>query len=321
MKSILLYTGLFAGMFWACGGSGNGDDPTPEPPTPPVEKIEMKISVSGIQARGEMSEKFEAGQSVGLFVVNRESAGTKARLVSVSGNQVDNVKNTLESDAKNWKAASTMYWKDAATTVDAYAYYPWIAAPSGADVTKWPVSVKTDQSQEESGVASDFLWANTSGQKAGNDGLLSLSFQHALSKISLSIKMEESVKDIYTISGVKFMGLQTTATCDLNTGDVTASGGNGNNMIPYYKTADKQSIELIIIPQTIAATKFLQVEVNVGGGEIHTFEYNLTGDLKSERGKQYILEVKVEKELDPLKTVDIKISDWEPGGNEDVETD
>lgn len=91
MKSILFYTGLLAGTFWACGGGGN-EEPTPEPPIPSVEKIEMKVAVSGIQAWGEMSEKFEDGQNIGLFAVNRESAGTKARLTSASGNQVNNVK-------------------------------------------------------------------------------------------------------------------------------------------------------------------------------------------------------------------------------------
>ena len=58
MKSILFYTGLLAGTFWACGGGGN-EEPTPEPPIPSVEKIEMKVAVSGIQAWGEMGEKFE----------------------------------------------------------------------------------------------------------------------------------------------------------------------------------------------------------------------------------------------------------------------
>lgn len=48
MKSILFYTGLLAGTFWACGGGGN-EEPTPEPPIPSVEKIEMKVAVSGIQ--------------------------------------------------------------------------------------------------------------------------------------------------------------------------------------------------------------------------------------------------------------------------------
>ena len=37
MKSILFYTGLLAGTFWACGGGGN-EEPTPEPPIPSVEK-------------------------------------------------------------------------------------------------------------------------------------------------------------------------------------------------------------------------------------------------------------------------------------------
>ena len=141
MKSILFYTGLLAGTFWACGGGGN-EEPTPEPPIPSVEKIEMKVAVSGIQAWGEM------------FAVNRENAGTKARLTSASGNQVNNVKNTLQSDGKTWKAASTMYWKDANTVVDAYAYYPWVSTPSGAEVTRWPVTVKSDQTKEEDGKAS-----------------------------------------------------------------------------------------------------------------------------------------------------------------------
>lgn len=320
MKLIFLYTGLLAGMFWACGGGGN-DEPTPEPPTPPVEKIEMKVAVTGIQARGEMSGKFEAGQHIGLFAVNRENTGTKARLVSASGNQVNNVRNTLESDGKTWKAASVMYWKDAGTIIDAYAYYPWISTPSGVDITKWPLAVKSEQTKEEDGKASDFLWANSSGQKAGSDGILSLTFQHVLAKINLNFKLEESIKDVYTINGVKFTALKTMATCDLNTGDVTALQGSESDMTPYYKTVDKQNIELIVIPQHIVAAKLLKVEVNIGGGIIRTFEYNLSEDLQSEGGKKYTLEVTIEKESEPLKPINVKISDWVSGGSEDVETD
>lgn len=320
MKSILFYTGLLAGTFWACGGGGN-EEPTPEPPIPSVEKIEMKVAVSGIQAWGEMGEKFEDGQNIGLFAVNRENAGTQARLTSASGNQVNNVKNTLQSDGKTWKAASTIYWKDANTVVDAYAYYPWVSTPSGAEVTQWPVTVKSDQTKEEDGKASDFLWAHSSGQKAGSDGVLSLTFQHLLSKIILNIKIEDAIKDVYTINGVKFTALQTTATCDLNTGDVTALQENKSEMIPYDKTPDKQNLELIVIPQHIVAAKFLKVEVNIGEGVIRTFEYNLSEDLQGERGKLYTLEVTVEKESEPLKPIDVKISDWVSGGNQDVETD
>ena len=44
-------------------------------------------------------------------------------------------------------------------------------------------------------------------------------------------------------------------------------------------------------------------------------------DLQGERGKLYTLEVTVEKESEPLKPIDVKISDWVSGGNQDVETD
>lgn len=323
MKNKCLYLTLAAGFLCACGGGKDDPEPTPpDPPTPLVEKTELKISVTGIQAPDGTQENFDTGQTFGLFVVNRSDASVIGKLQSANGNQADNVKYTLQAGGTSWQAASVLYWKDQTTTVDAYAYSPWSATPASAEVTRWPVKVKTDQSREADKKSSDFLWANSPECRPGNQGILPLTFQHRLTKLYLKLTLESSVSDTYRIRSVIFHRLLTAGSCELNSGTVIPADGAPSDMLPFARTAGLTETELIIIPQPLETQNFLTVIVEDGNtGRELVLSYDLPENIEAKGGKIYTFQMTVTKEPDSLPLLDVQISDWETGGSEDIKTE
>ncbi len=81
----------------ACSGGSSELDPT-EKPTPPA-KVPISISTSISRAT---DLAFEAGDQIGLFVVNHQADGSAATL-QTTGNYINNTKFTYDG---TWKAAS-----------------------------------------------------------------------------------------------------------------------------------------------------------------------------------------------------------------------
>ena len=88
-------------------GGSSELDPTQKPA--PAAKVPINISTS-IQSRA-TDPAFEAGDQIGLFVVNHQADGSAATL-QTTGNYIDNTKFTYDG---TWKAATPTYWKDNST--------------------------------------------------------------------------------------------------------------------------------------------------------------------------------------------------------------
>lgn len=135
----------------ACS-SGNVNQP--DETDPPVQKnIPIKISTT-VNEPGDTRATdygFEAGDKVGLFVVNSNADGTSGTLLT-SGNHVDNMRFTYSG---TWTPDEQIYWKDETTRADFYLYYPY--TPSVASVSAMPFSTMTDQSSLSAYKASDLL--------------------------------------------------------------------------------------------------------------------------------------------------------------------
>ena len=104
---------------------------------PPAAKVPINISTS-IQSRA-TDLAFEAGDQIGLFVVNHQADGSAATL-QTTGNYIDNTKFTYDG---TWKAATPTYWKDNSTPADFYIYYPYTSSISNIEAMPW--TVNTDQ--------------------------------------------------------------------------------------------------------------------------------------------------------------------------------
>ena len=103
-KKHLAIVGSMLLALTACSGGSSELDPTPKPT--PAAKVPINISTS-IQSRA-TDLAFEAGDQIGLFVVNHQADGSAATL-QTTGNYIDNTKFTYEG---TWKAATPTYWKD-----------------------------------------------------------------------------------------------------------------------------------------------------------------------------------------------------------------
>ena len=167
--------------------------------------------------------------------------------------------------------SSPLYWGN--TNVEITAYHPF-NSNWGTD-TEPTFSVNTDQSENENYLNSDLLWVNTTASKSTNP--IELKFAHKLSKIMVGLQHEETETDV-TSAIISICGTKTTATFDLSSGTVTASGS-----VADIKAAETASAAAIIIPQTVnAGTKFIKVEFN---GK--TFYYTLSENKTFEAGKAY----------------------------------
>lgn len=138
-KKHLAIVGSMLLALTACSGGSSELDPTPNPT--PAAKVPINISTSILSRATDLA--FEAGDQIGLFVVNHQADGSAATL-QTTGNYIDNTKFTYDG---TWKAATPTYWKDNSTPADFYIYYPYTSSISNIEAMPW--TVNADQSTTE----------------------------------------------------------------------------------------------------------------------------------------------------------------------------
>ena len=116
--------------FCACSSSeNNGDEGEIDPPSPHAVPIKISTTMESVDGTRATDYGFEAGDRIGLFVVNHNADGTPGTLQPV-GNHVDNMRFTYSG---TWTPDEQIYWKDETTHADFYLYYPLHAV---ADIGK-----------------------------------------------------------------------------------------------------------------------------------------------------------------------------------------
>ena len=152
---------------------------------------EGHVSMTGapqIRINGNISQEYTTrvddggfcnGDQIGLFGVNYTDDNTVAGTLVDEGNQVDNARYTYNEESHEWSSAGGVYYKDAETNIDLYAYYPYAAVDN---VGAYKFEVAQDQSGEnalDGYGASDFLWA-LAENVAPTDQKIHLAFSHRL---------------------------------------------------------------------------------------------------------------------------------------------
>lgn len=291
---VTLFLGITS-LLGACTGEGCETEGLSQPV--------MQILTSGIETRAGVETRFVTGDEIGIYVVNRKAENVPAFIAGLTGNWLDNVKATLESNGI-WNSNFSLTWKDKSTVIDAYAYYPWETTPLNAEITAWPVKVLTDQSQASAIRKSDFLWAKTNGiSYASDNGRLTLGFKHCFAKLNISITGSGITNGAQVVS-MEISGLKTTATFNMNTGEIKEVTGNAQLMTPYYTADAKNTAEVVFIPQTVEAGKFLLFTIQDSQG-LRSFIYNLTETTVFNAGEEYELQFEYtsEKGLKPVLSV------------------
>lgn len=161
-------------------------------------------------------DHFDADDRVGVYVTQ---AGVPLEL---AGNYVNNELLTYAVDGV-WQPARPIYWNEG--TYDIFAYCPYTSPV--ASVNDFPFAVSTDQTTAGDArtpggfEASDFLFARSAGQKAGNEPV-ALQFRHIMSKLVVRlVKGEDFEGDLPEDAQVLIHNTVPSATIDLSVGIAT----------------------------------------------------------------------------------------------------
>ena len=281
-KKHLAIVGSMLLALTACSSGSSELDPTPKPT--PAAKVPINISTS-IQSRA-TDLAFEAGDQIGLFVVNHQADGSAATL-QTTGNYIDNTKFTYDG---TWKAATPTYWKDNSTPADFYIYYPYTSSISNIEAMPW--TVNTDQSTTENYKASELLIGKTTNATP-TESAVKIDAKHVLSQMIIKL-----------VAGNGFTEASLAATANLSTGAVTAKGDD-TDLIPLKEEGN--SYKALIIPQAVGEGNL--ITVNVDGRD-----FNLPKSSKFsafEAGKKHKFTVTLSK---TSNGVNVNISKWEDDG-------
>jgi len=292
MRKFLLFF-LAGSLFLAgCSKSSGGEEPAPQPPTPPVGPIKIPIQISmGIWSRV-TDTAYESGDKVGIYVVNYN--GATAGTLQSSGNHVDNMRFSYTT---RWTPDAEIYWKDQTTKADFYCYYPY-GTPS--DITAYPFATKADQSTPANYKVSEFLWGKAAGITPTTDAV-PVKTNRSMSNMLITIAAgngfsEESLAAAN--KSVKIRNVKSSATIDLRTGIATATG-SVTEIIPYREGTCYRAL---LVPQTVPDGTDL-ITVTIDGTD-----YTLAKGFTFKANTQHQFTVTVNKSG---SGVDIGIGEWE----------
>lgn len=254
------------------------------PTTPETDKLPINISTTLTRATDSV---FEAGDKVGIFVVNEPNA------LATSSNHVDNMGFTYST---TWTPDTPIYWLDQTTKADFYCYYPYA---EGANTAAHAFATKADQSSLANYKASEFLWGKTTGV-APTEEAVNITTNHTFSNALVILKpgdgfTEESLAA--ATKSVKICGVKTNATIDLATGVATANG-NATEVTPYLDGAQYRAL---IVPQTTAEGALIVVTVD-------GVDYTLSRSMTFKANKQHKFTVTLNK---VSNGVNVGIGGWE----------
>lgn len=254
---------------------------------------------------------FCGGDQVGLYGVNYTDDNSTAGTLLESGNQVDNALYTYNEENHTWTARGGVYYKDANTNIDLYAYYPYSSPES---VSAYPFEVMADQSG--AGVVdghsmSDFLWGKAVGVVPSSQSV-KIKFQHRMAATQVVLEMGENWTDEAEWNATKKqvlqMGVIRTSTIDLSTGEVTATGEASLEGTLMRSTAE--GWRCITVPQSVAALTSL-FAIDIDGV---SYRYKSSKDFTYEAGKLHRFTISVNKKSESggyeLVLTDCQIVDW-----------
>ena len=231
------------------------------------------------------------GDKIGLYGVNYTNNNTTQGTLLDEGNQVDNARYTYNKELGEWQSSGSIYYKDAETNIDLYAYYPY---GSPENVNDYIFEVAKDQSGNDAVdgyAASDFLWGKTENVTPSEDRV-KIRFSHRLSRANVVLtegsgfgegEFNTLEKSVLVNSTIR------TASIDLATGNAITAGEVEPEGIVMRATDDGWSA--IVVPQSVGAGEAL-LAITIDGivyrfkrGEAFTYE----------PGKQHTFTITVNK--------------------------
>ena len=286
-KANILATAALATLLAACSNDSDVLNTPDYADTP----IGLNVNVGPMATRAGYDDTNLTGSSFGLYLTT-EGTNSDERY---------NCTNREVRYESGWTIqGEQLLWKSNDATVTYYAYLPYTGTVGNA--ANYAFAVQTDQSSDSNVKASDFLCTGTQTATAGT--ALDINFQHALSKLNVTLKKGSELENGLTFTSVRLSNCATATTVNLTAGTAGTATNSGQTITLYAATPNKQ-YECILVPQTFAQS--LKVEITDNNGKVYTFTSNK--DLTFASGEQYTLNLTVGR--DKVTTGTISAESWD----------
>lgn len=285
-KANILATAALATLLAACSNDSDVLNTPDYADTP----IGLNVNVGPMATRAGYDDTNLTGSSFGLYL-------------TTEGTNSDERYNCTNREVRydnGWTIqGGQLLWKSNDATVTYYAYLPYTGTVS--DAANYAFAVQTDQNSDSNVKASDFLCTGTQTATAGT--ALDINFQHALSKLNVTLTKGSELEEGLIFTSVRLSNCATATTVNLTDG-TTGNTTNSGQTITLYAATPNEQYECILVPQTFAQS--LKVEITDNNGKVYTFTSNK--DLTFASGKQYTLNLTVGR--DKVTTGTISADPW-----------
>lgn len=285
-KANILATAALATLLAACSNDSDVFNTPDYADTP----IGLNVNVGPMATRAGYEQGALTEGSFGLYLTTQDTEGDERY----------NCTNREVKYESGWTIqGGQLLWKSNDATVTYYAYLPYTGTVG--DAASYAFTVQTDQSNESNVKASDLL---CTGQQTATPGTaLDINFQHALSKLNVTLAKGSELEDGLTFKSVKLSNCATATTVNLTAGTAGTATNSGQTITLYAATANEK-YECILVPQTFNQT--LKVEITDNNGKVYTFKSD--NELTFSSGKQYTLNLTVGR--DKVTTGTISAESW-----------
>ncbi|MBQ4386923.1 MAG: fimbrillin family protein [Prevotella sp.] len=217
--------------------------------------IGLSVGVEQITRAGISIQEtqFESGQSIYAFFDGEKTTISHA----VYETSDDNGSTTT---------ATTPYFKQGESSATVYAYYP----SSKMDETKTSFTVENDQTGDANYKKSDLMYATGSVDKDGVTATASLTFNHMLSKVIVTVNAVNGVskiKKVRIVGGSRTIDM-TAKACALGTTLSDAIDATDEGCVKMYEDetgAASISCAAILPPQSLSGSNdFIKIETDLG---------------------------------------------------------
>ena len=265
--------------------------------------IQVTASVEGIMTTRAENTKDNL-DNFGLFIKDKDGGYD----TNYGGENIEVSK--LEGESV-WTLANEVLYQGSGQTYFAYAPYQSIEA--GATSVDFTVEANQSADEGKGMQRSDLLYA------AGNvdDPTLAITFNHKLSKLTVTLQKGENLTENVTFNAVTLRGTKLGTTLALEDGDGVKAGDLGQaegtaTDITMCPTGTAGTYECILVPQ--AATYSVLINATVGG-EAKTYIYTPSAAYTFESDRSYTLALKVKKADEPTAIESINVKGWGDDGN------
>lgn len=241
---------LLSPIFYSC------DDNSSDIETEVNNKIAINAKIRSIQqnTRSTSMQEFIEKDKIGIYLVDYKGL-QPGNIGDI--NEYMNVLHTYDGSLWNADIEGGLYFRNAQTVSDMYAYYPYdneMGSIAGKkDLNKYLFTVSLDQTVSDD-TSSDFLWGKVSGLSPDNN-TANITFEHILSKCIINLKYTDSSINENSAS-FEIHNIKASALIDMSVGKATSTGSN-QIIVPNKRTdipaGYKLAYEAIVVPQIIKA--------------------------------------------------------------------